>query len=157
MKVTVVNLSSNTLSVPSPLNVTLTSGKSAVVVLKESEWKTVKGNLPISRLLNAKMLALAVLDDVTSVPAKAAPPAHAEKDEPVVEPEAAPTEPKAAPVAEPEPVSEPVAAPTEPEATPVAEPVVASEAAPEVEPEVAVKKKTKRKAKEKDKEKVKGW
>ena len=136
MKLIVANLSSNTLAVPAPLNVTLTGGKSVVVVLKDADWKIVQTSEPIRRLVNAKMLAVtpeAAPVVVAAAPApapKAAPKAPEPEPEPVV----------AAPAAEPEAPVE--AAPVEPEAAP-------EEAPAPVEDD---KKSKKKKAKE-----AKGW
>ena len=135
MKITVANLSSNTLAVPFPLNVTLTGGKSAVVVLKDAEWKAVQSSAPVNRLIQAKMLALSIHRDPVVAPAAPEAPAK-------VEPPKAPAKaPKPEPVAE-APKPEPVAEAPKPE----------PEAAPAVEPAVDEKKPSKKKAKE-----GKGW
>ena len=136
MKITVANLSSNTLAVPFPLNVTLTSGKSVVVVLKDAEWKAVQSSVPVNRLIQAKMLALSIHQD-TPVVALAAPEAPAK-----VEPPKAPAKAPKAPVVAEAPKPEPVAEAPKPE----------PEAAPAVDPAVDEKKPSKKKVKE-----GKGW
>lgn len=134
MKITVSNLSSNPLAVPSPINVMLGGGKSATVVLKDQDWKAAQSNAGIQRLLSLKMLALTVLDQPAAAPApvKAAPaPAPAPK---------AP-EPAPAPAPEPEAAAAPAA---EPEATePAAEPAPEAAADAADEPKAGSKKKKK--------------
>ena len=141
MKITVANLSSNTLAVPFPLNVTLTGGKSAVVVLKDAEWKAVQSSAPVNRLIQAKMLALSIHRDPVVAPAAPEAPA---KVEPPKAPAKAPKAPVVVEAPKPEPVVEapavesPVVEASEPEAAP----------APAVAPAIDEKKPSKKKAKE---------
>ncbi len=130
MKIRVANLSSNLLVVPSPLNLTLTGGKSVVAVLKEQDWKAVQTSPAVQRLLQAKMLAL-VVEEAPVVPAAPAQAASPEPEPPKGE-------------------SEPPASASAPESS-VTKEAVTEEVAGEVAEDDVAKKKTKKQ------KPAKGW
>lgn len=144
MKVKVSNISSGLLALPAPLSVTLQAGKGTILSMSDPEWKAVCSSPSIARLIQARMLSMAAIQDAPPKPVAAPVIEQPKAPEPVVQPVV--EEPKAEEPVAVEPVVETIAAAEEPVAAepeaPAEEPKEPEE--PKAEAPVESKKKKKK-------------